>query len=54
MILAINLYRRLVGVRASSILIPKLADLRFFSEVTNYLVLRARRSVSNFRYRAIH
>ena len=54
MVLAINLYRRLVGVRASSILIPKLADLRFFSEVTNYLVLRARRSVSNFRYRAIH
>ena len=46
MLLAALVYRRLLGIRVNKVLLPRLADLRFFSEVTNMLVFRLRKSFS--------
>jgi O-antigen/teichoic acid export membrane protein len=46
MLLAARLYRHLLGVQMNKVLLPRLADLRFFAEVTNSLVFKLRSSFS--------
>lgn len=46
MLLAAYVYQRMLGIRVNKVLLPRLADLRTFSEVTNVLVFRLRKSFS--------
>ena len=46
MLLAAYLYHRMLGIQVGKILLPKLADLRFFSDVTSVLIFKLRKSFS--------